>query len=71
MIILSRGHSEHSFKRNTTTDVKPNSTTDLSHSSGPVALVTAATNRASHQPADGTVEVKSEADQRAEGEDEG
>ncbi|XP_038579027.1 RBBP8 N-terminal-like protein isoform X4 [Micropterus salmoides] len=63
---LNRGHSEHSFKRNTTTDVKPNSTTDLSHSSGPVALVTAATNRASHQPADGTVEVKSEADQRAE-----
>ncbi|XP_045912050.1 DNA endonuclease RBBP8 [Micropterus dolomieu] len=63
---LNRGHSEHPFKRNTTTDVKPNSTTDLSHSSGPVALVTAATNRASHQPADGTVEVKSEGDQRAE-----
>ncbi|XP_044068007.1 DNA endonuclease RBBP8 isoform X5 [Siniperca chuatsi] len=63
-----KGHSNHSSKSNTTTEVKPNSSPDLSPSSGPVALVTTATNRASKQPADGDVPVKTEADQRTEAE---
>ncbi|XP_070766604.1 RBBP8 N-terminal-like protein isoform X2 [Enoplosus armatus] len=60
-----KGHSDHSSK-STTTEVKPNSSPDLSPSSGPVALVTTATGRTSSQPADGDVAVKTEADQRSE-----
>lgn len=63
-------YRDHSSNSHTTTDVKRNSSPDLSPSSGPVALVTIATSRASNQPADGDVAVKNEVDQRTEGEDE-
>ncbi|XP_051281997.1 RBBP8 N-terminal-like protein isoform X3 [Dicentrarchus labrax] len=63
---LDRGHSEHSSNSSTTTGVKPNSSPDLSPSSGPMALITAATSRASNKPVDGDVAVKTEVETRAE-----
>ncbi|KAM7410785.1 hypothetical protein PAMA_020970 [Pampus argenteus] len=56
-------HSDHSPSSSATTEVKPNSSPDLSPS-GPVALITPAASRASSQPADGDIVVKTEADQR-------
>ncbi|XP_044207373.1 uncharacterized protein rbbp8l [Thunnus albacares] len=63
---LDRGHSDHSPNSSITTEVKPNSSPDISPSSGPVALITAATSWATRQPADGDVAVKTEVDQKAE-----
>eukprot|EP00064_Thunnus_orientalis_P015744 superscaffoldBa00002980_g15802 len=62
----NRGHSDHSPNSSITTEVKPNSSPDISPSSGPVALITAATSWATRQPADGDVAVKTEVDQKAE-----
>lgn len=61
---LDRGHSDQSPNSSTTTEVKPNSSADISPSSGPVALITGATSWASKQPADGNVAVKTEVDQK-------
>ncbi|XP_041860686.1 uncharacterized protein rbbp8l isoform X2 [Melanotaenia boesemani] len=63
---LNKGQSDHSSNSSTATEVKPNSSPDLSPSSGPVALVAPTTSRSSKQPADGDVVVKTEADQRSE-----
>ena len=70
MYVCSRGHSDHSCNSSTTTEVKPNSSPDISPPSGPVALLAMAAGRASNQPADGDVAVKTEEDQATEGEDE-
>lgn len=70
MYVCSRGHSDHSCNSSTTTEVKPNSSPDISPPSGPVALLTMAAGRAGNQPADGDVAVKTEEDQATEGEDE-
>lgn len=63
---LDRGHSDHSSSNSTTTDVKQNSSPELSPSSGVMASGTKATSRATNQPADGDVAMKTEADQQAE-----
>ncbi|XP_008294345.1 RBBP8 N-terminal-like protein isoform X2 [Stegastes partitus] len=57
-----------SSSSSSTSEVKPNSSPELSpSSSGPVALVTIpAAGRAANQPADGDAAVKREVDQRAE-----
>ncbi|KAM4563532.1 uncharacterized protein rbbp8l isoform 2-T2 [Odontesthes bonariensis] len=55
------GHSKHTSNSNTTADAKRNSSPELSHSSGPVAL-----HRGGRQPADGGSAVKTEADLRSE-----
>ncbi|XP_018534740.1 nucleoprotein TPR isoform X3 [Lates calcarifer] len=60
------GHSDHSSNSSSIIEVKPNSSPDLSPPSGPVALVNMATSRASNQPLDGNVGVKTETDQRPE-----
>ncbi|XP_040919953.1 RBBP8 N-terminal-like protein isoform X3 [Toxotes jaculatrix] len=60
------GHSDHSSNSSTVTEVKPNSSPDLSPSPGPMALITVATSRASKQPSDGDVAVKTETDHRTE-----
>ncbi|KAF7658167.1 hypothetical protein LDENG_00017030 [Lucifuga dentata] len=60
------GHSEQS-SNSTTTEVKLNSSPDLSPLAGPVALVTTATSRATNQPADGNAAVKAEPDQTTTG----
>ncbi|XP_030277750.1 DNA endonuclease RBBP8 isoform X5 [Sparus aurata] len=60
------GHSDHSCNSSTTTEVKPNSSPDISPPSGPVALLTMAAGRAGNQPADGDVAVKTEEDQATE-----
>ncbi|XP_036958704.1 uncharacterized protein rbbp8l isoform X4 [Acanthopagrus latus] len=60
------GHSDHSCNSSTTTEVKPNSSPDISPPSGPVALLAMAAGRASNQPADGDVAVKTEEDQATE-----
>ncbi|KAM9350302.1 uncharacterized protein rbbp8l [Symphorus nematophorus] len=67
---LDRGHSDLSSTSSTTTEAKQNSSPDLSPPSAPVALVTTETSRANNQPADGDVAVKTEAEQRTEGEGE-
>ncbi|XP_041802233.1 DNA endonuclease RBBP8 isoform X2 [Chelmon rostratus] len=61
---LDRGHGDHSSNSHTTTEVKPNSSVELSPSSGPLALITMAGSRASSQPADGDGAVITEARQR-------
>ncbi|XP_026189116.1 DNA endonuclease RBBP8 isoform X3 [Mastacembelus armatus] len=63
---LDRGHSDQSSNSSITTEIKANSSPDLSPSSVSVGLNNTATSRASHQPSDGDVAVKAEADQRAE-----
>ncbi|XP_029993641.1 uncharacterized protein rbbp8l isoform X3 [Sphaeramia orbicularis] len=60
------GHSDHSSSSSTATDVKANSSPDLSPSSGPVALISLGTGRASNQPADGDAAVKIEAEPKTE-----
>lgn len=62
-------YSDHSSNSHITIDIKPNSSPDLSPSSGPgpVALITTATNRANNQPKDGDIAIKTEVDQRTEG----
>ncbi|XP_035016080.1 RBBP8 N-terminal-like protein isoform X3 [Hippoglossus stenolepis] len=60
------GHSDHSSSSSTFTEVKPNSSPDVLPSSGPEALITAATSRASNQSSDGDVGKKPERDQRTE-----
>ncbi|XP_034445522.1 RBBP8 N-terminal-like protein isoform X1 [Hippoglossus hippoglossus] len=60
------GHSDHSSSSSTFTEVKPNSSPDFLPSSGPEALITAATSRASNQSSDGDVGKKPERDQRTE-----
>lgn len=62
-------YSDHSSNSRITIDIKPNSSPDLSPSSGPgpVALITTATNRANNQPTDGDISIKTEVDQRTEG----
>lgn len=62
----NRGHSDHSSNSTTTTEVKPNSSPDLSPSSGAMALINMAASRVSSQAADGDVAVKTEVDQRTE-----
>ncbi|XP_068454155.1 RBBP8 N-terminal-like protein [Clinocottus analis] len=57
---------EPSNSSSTTTEVKANSSPDLSPAFGAVALVTQATSRASNQPADGSVAERNETDQRTE-----
>ncbi|KAK5863001.1 hypothetical protein PBY51_000064 [Eleginops maclovinus] len=57
---LDRGQSDSG------TEVKAQSSPDLSPHSGPMALVRMATSRAGSQPEDGDVVVKTEADQRSE-----
>lgn len=66
--VCRRGHSNHSSNSSNTTELKANSSPDLSPLPGPVALVTSATSRASNQPADGDIAVKNETDQKKEGE---
>ncbi|KAM8864738.1 uncharacterized protein rbbp8l isoform 2-T7 [Spinachia spinachia] len=64
---FNKGPSDHSSNSNSATPgVKPNSSPDLSPSSGPVALVTKATSRERSQPADGSFAMKTETVQRAE-----
>lgn len=69
MCIFSREHSDHSTN-SSTAEVKPNSSPDHFAPSGPVALVTTASSRANNKPADGNVAMKTEGDQRTEGEEE-
>ncbi|XP_071329511.1 RBBP8 N-terminal-like protein isoform X3 [Trachinotus anak] len=57
-------HSDHSSNSSSVTEVKPNSSPDLSPSSGPVALIAVATSRASNQPSDGDTAVKTKTDRR-------
>ncbi|XP_070825163.1 DNA endonuclease RBBP8 isoform X6 [Chaetodon trifascialis] len=54
----------------TSTEVKPNISPELTTSSGPLALVTTASSRASNQPADGDAAMKTEVDQRTAAETE-
>lgn len=61
----------HSHDSCTPADVKPNRSPDFAASSGAVALVTSAASIAGSQPADGDVTMRSEEEQRAEGEDKG
>ncbi|XP_060930663.1 uncharacterized protein rbbp8l [Limanda limanda] len=61
------GHSDHSSSSSTFTEIKPTSSPDFLPSSGPEALITAATSRASNQPSDSDIGKKPERDQRAEG----
>ncbi|XP_028266756.1 DNA endonuclease RBBP8 isoform X2 [Parambassis ranga] len=61
------GHSNHSSNSSNTTELKANSSPDLSPPCRPVALITSATSRASNQPADGDIAVKTETDQKQEG----
>ncbi|XP_070825157.1 DNA endonuclease RBBP8 isoform X2 [Chaetodon trifascialis] len=61
---LDRDHSDHSSISCTSTEVKPNISPELTTSSGPLALVTTASSRASNQPADGDAAMKTEVDQR-------
>lgn len=69
-MFCSKGPSDHPSNSNsTTTGVKPNSSPDLSPSSGPVPLVTKETSRERNQPADGSFAMKTETVQRAEGEE--
>nr|XP_040050266.1 uncharacterized protein rbbp8l [Gasterosteus aculeatus aculeatus] len=64
---FNKGPSDHPSNSNsTTTGVKPNSSPDLSPSSGPVPLVTKETSRERNQPADGSFAMKTETVQRAE-----
>lgn len=58
-------YRDHSSNSRTTTEVR--SSPDISPSSGPVALITTATSKASNQPADGDVAMKTEVDQKTEG----
>lgn len=51
--------------------MKPNRSPDFTASSVAVALVTSAASITGSQPADGDVPMKSEEEQRAEGEDKG
>ncbi|XP_049436293.1 DNA endonuclease RBBP8 isoform X2 [Epinephelus fuscoguttatus] len=60
------GHSDLSSNSSSTTEVKANSSPDLSPPSGPVALITSTTSRAPNHPADGNVAVKTEAEPRPE-----
>ncbi|XP_076023124.1 uncharacterized protein rbbp8l isoform X2 [Genypterus blacodes] len=59
------GHSEHS-STSTPIEVKGNSSPDLSPSAGPLALASAPASRASNQPADDDVAMKTEPSQRSE-----
>lgn len=61
-------YSDHSFNSRTITEVK---NSNISPPSGPVALVTTASSKAITQPADGDVAMKTEVDQKTEGEGEG
>lgn len=61
--------SEQSSNSYTTKELKSNSSPDLSPPPGPVTLFTAASSKANKQAADGDVAGKTEAQQRAEGED--
>ncbi|XP_070825159.1 DNA endonuclease RBBP8 isoform X4 [Chaetodon trifascialis] len=63
-------HSDHSSISCTSTEVKPNISPELTTSSGPLALVTTASSRASNQPADGDAAMKTEVDQRTAAETE-
>ncbi|XP_070825162.1 DNA endonuclease RBBP8 isoform X5 [Chaetodon trifascialis] len=67
---LDRDHSDHSSISCTSTEVKPNISPELTTSSGPLALVTTASSRASNQPADGDAAMKTEVDQRTAAETE-
>lgn len=69
-MVYGRSHKDHSSNSSGVTEIKPNSSPDISTGPGPVALVSAATSRASNQPPDGNSTVKAEKDQRSEGEGE-
>lgn len=62
-------YSDHSFSSRTITEVK--NSPNISPPSGPVALITTASSKAINQPADGDVAMKTEVDQKTEGEGEG
>ncbi|KAK2850985.1 hypothetical protein Q5P01_007261 [Channa striata] len=61
-----RNNSGHFSNTSTPTEVKPNSSPDLSLPPVPVALVATATGRAGNQPLERSDAVKTESDQRSE-----
>lgn len=66
LVIVCR--RDHATNISTNAEFKPNSSPDLSPSSGPTAPITTSTSRTSNQPPDGNVTVKTETEQRHEGE---